>query len=161
MNNATFFAQDTSSLNPPISLSQFLAQAKQHRDKTTCIVDGRLIDEFGRDITDKRPCSMKGEPLTFAPYLYTVTDIVKDVQSKRETSEDWCSPAEVLDSMSFKLTEALEHLISDFDYQNHPESNPARTARILAETLLTINDFFGQNQPRSYGSYNSQGGCHE
>lgn len=161
MNNSTFFAQDVSSLNSPISLSQFLSQAKQHRDKTMCIVDGRLIDEFGQDITDKKPCSMKGEPLRFAPHLYTVTDIVKDVQSKRETSENWCSPARVLDNMSFKLTEALEHLIRDFDYQNHLESNPAHTARILAETLLTLNDFFEKNPPRSSSTYRSHGGHHE
>jgi len=161
MNSATFFAQDASSLNPPISRSQFLSQAKQHRDQTTCIVDGRLIDEFGRDITDKKPCPTQGEPLRFAPHLYTVTEIVKDVQSKRETSEDWCSPAKTLDFMKFKLTEALEHLISDFDYHSHPESNPAHTARILAETLLTLNDFFDKNPPRSSSTYHSQGGCYE
>jgi hypothetical protein len=159
MNNATFFAQDASSLNPPINLSQFLSEAKQHREKTTIIVDGRLIDEFGRDVTDKKPYPyMKGETLRFAPHLYTVTDIVKDVQSKRETSEDWCSPAKVLDSMKFKLTEALEHLVSDFDYHSHPESKPAHTARILAETLLTLNDFFEKNPPKSSRTYESKGG---
>lgn len=156
MKNATFFNQDAASLTPPISITEFIAQAKQYRDKTTCIVDGRLIDEFGRDITDKKPRSfIKGEPIRLAPHLYMAEDIVKEVQSKRGKSEDWSSPARVLDNMQSRLTQALEHLVIDFDYKNHTESNPAHTARILAETLLTLNDFFKKNSPKGSRSNNS------
>lgn len=142
---------------PAVSLSQFLSKAKQHRTNTTSVINGRSIDEFGRDITAKKPRSYTDEePLKFASHLYTVSDIVKDVQRKRETCEDWTSPARTLDQMRFKLTEALEYLICDFDYYRHPDSNPANTARILAQTLLTINDYFEIDLAKSHGQSCSQ-----